>query len=373
MRIAVNARMLTQRNPGGIGTYTFETLRRITARHREHDFLFIVDRPFPGRGAYPDNVSVARAFPSVHPFLWYPWFEWAVPRILRRFGADVFLSTDGFVPLSGSVPAVAVIHDMNFHHNPEDLPYLHSRYFNHFFPRYARKARTLATVSEHSRDDIVRICAVDPGKITVTGSAAGWSFQPLTEMERAKIRRELTGGVPYFLTVGALHPRKNLVRLIEAFGRFRDENPCEAKLVLAGPRMFKTRNIFQARKRTRFEKDVLFLGAVPDDRLPGIYGAARAFFFVSYFEGFGIPALEAMSAGVPVVAADRTALPEVCGDAAFYVDPFSVDAIAGAMKILFYDEVLRMDLVEKGTRRKDRFSWDRTADLLWQAVKRTLP
>ena len=373
MRIAVNARMLTQRKPGGIVRYSYETLRRITDRHREHEFLFIVDRPFPRKSAFPDNVAVTRIFPSFHPVLWYPWFEWAVPRILRKFGADLFLSTDGFVSLSTAVPEVVVIHDLSFRHNPRDLPLPYRRYFNYYFPRYARKAKAIATISEYSKSDIVACYGAPPGKITVTYSGGSEGFRPLPEQATAEVRRELTGGAPYFLSVATLHPRKNLIRLIEAFEKFRKESPSEVKLVLAGPRLFNARDTFRALDRMSYRKDVIFLGAVPEEKLAGIYSGALALMFVSCFEGFGIPVLEAMGCDVAVVASNRTALPEVCGDAAYLVDPFSVEAIAEAMKAVCFDETLRRSLVEKGRERKTLFSWDRTAGLLWEAVERALP
>ncbi|MCX5848855.1 MAG: glycosyltransferase family 1 protein [Deltaproteobacteria bacterium] len=373
MKIAVNARMLTQRNPSGIGRYAQETLKRITDRHREHEFLFIVDRPFPGRSAYPENVAVARTFPSFHPLLWYPWFEFAVPLMLKKFGADLFLSVDGFCCLSTTVPTIAVIHDLNFHHYPEDMPVLISRYYNHFFPQFAKKAKVIATVSEYSKRDIVTSYGEPPGKITVTYNGVGKAFRPLLEEERKNVREELTGGAPYFLSVGAIHPRKNLARLLEAFEKFKKETTARTKLVLLGPRLFKTGEVFQTWQRISHKSDVLFPGIVSEERLARIYGGAHAFFFVSYFEGFGIPAIEAMSCDVPVVAADRTSLPEVCGDAALLVDPFSVNAITEAMKAVCFDETLRKNIVEIGRAQSKLFGWERTADLLWEAVERSLP
>lgn len=373
MKIAINARMLTQRKPGGIARYAQETLKRITDRHREHDFLFIVDRPFPKRNAYPENITVVRTFPSFHWLLWYPWFEWAVPRILKNFKADLFLSPDGYCCLSTTVPTVAVIHDLNFHHNPGDMPALISRYYNHFFPRFAKKAKTIATVSEYSKSDIVNLYGEQSGKIKVTYCGAGEDFCPLPEDEIRKVREEITGGAPYFLSVGALHPRKNLARLIEAFEKFKRETADRTKLVLVGPLLFKTGDVFKTWQRISHKKDVIFPGTVSDAQLKRIYGGARAFVFVSYFEGFGMPALESMGCEVPVVAADRTSLPEVCGDAALLVDPFSVDAIAEAMKSICFDESLRKNLVEKGRARKKNFNWDKTAELLWEAVERSLP
>jgi glycosyltransferase involved in cell wall biosynthesis len=372
MRIAVNARMLSQWTPGGIVTYSYETLRRITDQHPEHTFIFIVDRPFPGKCHFPDNVAEVRTFPSFHPILWYPWFEVAVPKILKKHKADLFLSTDGFTSLYTNVPAVVVMHDLNFCYYPKDLPVLHSRYFNYFFPKYSEKAKVLATVSEHSKKDLVNLYHQQSQKITVTYCGCSEGFRPLQEIEKEKVRQGLTGGAQYFLYIGSFHPRKNLVRLIEAFEKFREDIPSKTKLVLAGHTMFKTADISQTLNRMKHKKDILFTGIVSQEKLAKIYGGALALVFVSSFEGFGIPILEAMNCDLPVIASDRTAMPEVCGDAAYLVDPFSVDAIAGAMKAIFLDETLRSTLVERGRKRKGHFSWDRTADLLWECMERAM-
>lgn len=373
MKIAVNARMLTSWKPGGIGHYAHETLKRITGLHSEHEFLFVVDRPFSGKSDYPANVSFAMTFPSFHPLLWYPWFEIALPRMIKKFGADLLLSPDGFACLSTNVPTVVVIHDLNFHHHPQDMPFLISRYYNHYFPRYAKKAKTIATVSEYSKRDIVNLYGEPPQKIKVTYCGVGDGFYPLPEDDIKKTREGLTGGAAYFLSVGALHPRKNLARLIEAFEIFKRHTGAPTKLVLAGPKFFKTELIFKTLQKISHRNDVLFLGIVSEERLRRIYAGALAFMFVSYFEGFGIPALESMNCAVPVIAADTTSLPEVCGNAALLVNPFSVEAIAEAMKSIYFDESLRRNLVEKGMKQKNHFSWDKTASLLWEAMERSMP
>lgn len=365
--------MLTQKNPGGIVNYAHETLKRITDRHREHQFLFIIDRPLAEDAGYPANVSFARLFPSIHPFLWYLWFEIALPGVMKKFGADLLLSPDGFASLSTDVSTVTVIHDLNFYYHPQDMPFLINRYYNHFFPKYAKKAKMIATVSEYSKCDIVNLFDVPPEKVIVTYCGKGDAFSPLPEEDKKTVREEISEGAPYFLSVGALHPRKNLTRLIEAFEKFKTETGAPAKLVLAGPELFKTELIFRTRQKISHKNDVILLGVVSENQLRRIYGGAHAFMLVSYFEGFGIPALESMGCGVPVVAADRTSLPEVCADAALFVDPFSVEDIAGAMKSICFDQPLRENLIERGIVRKNLFNWDRTANFLWEAVERSLP
>jgi len=372
MKIAVNARMLSQRRPGGIPEFSYQTLRRLTRDHAEHDFLFIVDRPFPGGHDFPANVSVVRTIPSFHPLLWHPWFEVAVPAILRGYKPDLFLSTDGFTTLSSKVPAALVVHDLCFHHRPEDLPLPHRAYLNRFFPRFVRKARALATVSEYSKQDLVRTYGLAPDAVTVVHGAADDRFRPLSATEKNAAIRDLTGGTPYFLYVGLMHPRKNLVRLLLAYDRFRRSRADAVKLVLAGPGLFKTGEMYRTWRRMAFQDDVVFLGVVPRERLVRVYGAAAAFLYVSSFEGFGLPVLEAMSCGVPVIASDGTSLPEICGDAALMVDPGSVESISRAMGTLASDPGLERALSQRGLDRRTRFSWDETARRLWRSIEKAL-
>lgn len=370
MKIAVNARMLSQRKPGGITTYSLEILRRITAMHPEHSFLFIQDRPYSQKHLFPNNVSWVKLFPSIHPLIIYPWFEWFVPLVLRRFDADVFLSTDGFTSLSTSVPSVIVIHDLGFHHHPLDLPVFHRYYYNTLFPRYAKKATVIATVSEFSKRDIVATYAQPPEKIWVTYNAVGEEFHPLSESEKTRAEQDFAGGHPYLLHVGLIHPRKNIVRIMEAYDQFRRQTSSDVKLVFAGPKLFKTGKIFQTWNRLLHKDDVIFTGTVSQEILVQLYGGARALIYASRFEGFGIPVLEAMACGTPVICSNKTSLPEICGEAAFMVDPLSVNDIVQAMHAVVFDDGLWQSLVTKGAKRKADFSWKKTARILWQAVER---
>ena len=370
MRIAVNTRLLIPGRAGGIERFTSETLKRITVQHPEHSFIFIFDRPYANEFIFSNNVTPVVSIPFHHPVLWYLWGEYAVPRILKKYKADIFFSPDGFLSLSARIPSVAVIHDLSFHFHPDDLPKLYSRYYNHFFPRYANKAVAIATVSNYSKNDLVRVYSQQPNKIDVVYNGVGDEFQPLNEAEKESVRGKLTGGRPYFLYVGSLHPRKNIVRLLQAFDRFKAATGSPTTLVLAGPKLFKTGKIFSVYAQMKHNADVVFTGTVSDRQLARIYGAARALTYLPYYEGFGLPIVEAMACDIPVIAADRTAIPEVCGEAALLVDPFSTDAIAGAMQAVDGDPVLRSKLIEKGRVRRLRFSWDKTADLLWNCIER---
>lgn len=373
MVIAVNTRLLLTGKLEGIGWFTYETMKRMTRNHPEHTFIFIFDRPYAAEFIFADNVvPVVVTPPTRHPFLWYFWFEYRLPRILKKYKADVFLSPDGYLSKKTNVPQLGVIHDINFVHRPEDLPWLKARYYNHFFPKFARIAKRLATVSFYSKEDISRSFKVDYDKIDVVYDGINESFTPISAEQIEDVRKKYCKGNPYFLFVGALHPRKNIAGLLRAFDAFKTVHQNGTKLVIVGGEMHKTGDIFETFENMRFKRDVVFTGRVATNDLRLIFGAALALTFVPFFEGFGIPIVEAMSAGVPVICSNTTSIPEVGGDAVLYADPLKTEQITDAMLKIHNDATLRKSLIEKGFTQKNKFSWDETARLLWMSVEKTL-
>jgi glycosyltransferase involved in cell wall biosynthesis len=370
MIIAVNTRLLIQGKLEGIGWFTRETLSRITRDHREHQFLFIFDRPFADEFIFSENViPIVLSPPTRHPFLWYIWFELQIPRILKKYKADLFFSPDGYLSLNTQINQLSVIHDINFAHRPKDLPWLKAKYYNHFFPRFARKAKRIVTVSFFSKEDINRTYKIDNDKIDVVYNGVNTMYTPTSENEKQEIRNKYADGSNYFLFVGSLHPRKNICGLLRAFDAFRTSVDSDTKLLIVGESMFKTSDIELTYEGMRHKDDVVFTGRLPTEELHQILGAALALTFVPFFEGFGIPVIEAMSAGVPVICSNTTSLPEVGGHAVLYVDPFAMSQIKDAMIRIYNDQELRESLIEKGFIQKEKFSWDRTAELLWGSIQ----
>ena len=373
MIIAVNTRLLIEGKLEGIGWFTLETLKRITNNHPEHQFIFIFDRPYNENYIFSENITpVVVGPPTRHPFLWYVWFEYQIPRILKKYNADVFLSPDGYLSLSTKVPQLAVIHDINFVHRPEDLPWLKAKYYNHFFRKFAKIAHRIATVSYYSKEDITRSFKVDYDKIDVVYDGINQVFTPTTTENQKKTREKYTSGHHYFLFVGDLHPRKNITGLLKAFDAFKSLDKKAIKLVIVGGQMHKTGEMYETYKNMRYKNDVVFTGRVSTADLHSVLGAATALTFVPFFEGFGIPVVEAMSAGVPVICSNTTSMPEVGGNAVLYADPVKIEQITKAMLKISEDEDLRKSLVEKGFNQKKKFSWDETARLLWMSVERAL-
>jgi glycosyltransferase involved in cell wall biosynthesis len=295
-----------------------------------------------------------------------------VPRILKKYKVDLFFSPDGYLSLSTTVCQLAAIHDINFVHRPQDLPWLKAKYYNYFFPRFARKAARIVTVSRFSKSDIHQTYKIANEKIDVVYNGVNTNYQPIPGTEKLRVKRKYTDGADYFLYIGSLHPRKNIVGLLKAFDAFRTEVKSDMKLVIVGGNMFKTGDIQSTFDKMTFKNEVIFTGRLSNEALHQILGASLALTFVPFFEGFGIPVIEAMSAGVPVICSNTTSLPEVGGDAALFVDPFSTTEIVQAMISVFQDSKLRETMIERGFSQKEKFSWDQTASLLWKSIETCL-
>jgi glycosyltransferase involved in cell wall biosynthesis len=373
MKIAVNTRLLLKGKLEGIGWFASETLRRITRSHPEHQFLFLFDRPFSEEFVFSGNVTPVVVSPQTrHPLLWYKWFEYSVPPVLKKMKADFFLSPDGYLSLAARIPSLPVIHDISFMHYPEFNPWLTGSYYRHFFPKFALKASRIATVSEYSKKDIEGTYNIPGEKIDVVYNGANLIFNPVSLEDKILTRRELTGGHDYFLYVGSFHERKNISGLLEAYDSFRKKTGKAIKLVLAGEKMYSYNLMARTLAKMDFREDVIFTGYLEPPALLRLYGAATAMIYIPWFEGFGIPVLEAMYCDVPVIVSNRTALPEIAGGAAHLVDPSNMDSVVEGMIRVTSDESYRKKLIAGGWLVREKYSWDLTARLLWESIERSV-
>lgn len=373
MNIAVNTRLLIKDKLEGIGWFTFETFKRICKNHPEHTFYFIFDRPYHKDFIFEDNIiPIVIGPPTRHPILYYIWFEFRIPKILKKIKADVFISPDGYLSLKTNVKSLAVIHDINFMHHPKDFPTLLKFYYRFFFPRFARKAKHIATVSSFSKNDISNSFKINPDKINVTYNGSKSIYKPISEDDILKTKRQYTQGNDFFIFVGALSPRKNVSNLLLAFDDFKIRTKNKYKLVIVGEKMFKTKDLNKTYENIKHKSDVIFVGRKSPEELKFLYGSSTALVFVPYFEGFGIPIIEAMNCNTAVITSNLTSMPEVAGDAAILVDPFSVESISNAMEKISNNEPLRKELVEKGKLQKQRFSWNETAEKLWLSIEKVI-
>ena len=295
-------------------------------------------------------------------------------RELRRHPVDV-LHVQYTAPPFAPCPVVTTIHDLAFEHLPETFNRRSWMQLRLTVRQTARRAAHIITVSEYSRADIGRTYGIAPQRITVTPEAAPPNLLPVTsETELRRIRGSYGIQENYILSLCSIQPRKNLVRLIEAYSSLRGLRP-EVKLpqlVLAGKRGWLDGETFRAAERNALGNDLLFTGYVPEPDLAGLYSGAVCFVYPSYFEGFGLPVVEAMQCGVPVIAGNRTSLPEVVGEAGLLFDPFDTQALIKALKHVLDDSEFRASLRIKGLEKAKQFNWQTTAQLTLGVYERVV-
>jgi glycosyltransferase involved in cell wall biosynthesis len=291
---------------------------------------------------------------------------------LRRRPVDV-LHVQYTAPPLAPCPVVATIHDLSFEHLPETFKRRSRAQLRLTVRRTARAAAQVLAPSEFSCRDIIETYGVDPGRIAVTPLAAPTHFCPLNDETRLKEIRDSYGiERDYILSVCAIQPRKNLARLIEAYSLLRRARPDSKlpQLVLAGKRGWLDNEIFRAADQSALGRDLRFTGYVAEPDLPALYSGAICFAYPSFFEGFGLPVLEAMQCGAPVIAGNRTSLPEVVGSAGLLIDPFDTKALSDALRRVIDDSQLRSTLRAKGLERAKVFNWKTTARLTLLAYER---
>lgn len=358
IRVGVNARVLGKSEVEGVIRYTRRLLDALAAREADRPpgeegfryLLFGVD-DVPGFLRGYDSVGCAGEPAPAHSGLrGHLWEQATLPRAVSRADVDVLHTPAGNPPLLSGVPQVTTIHDISPVTHPEWFSRGYAALYRTLTPLTVRRSDRLITVSRFSRDELVREYPHAEGK---TVSVHNGQVPPDTPEDDAVPELE---GRAFILSVGSDNPRKNLDGLLAAYRRYRERVAAPASLVLVGP----TRDIF-AGERVEAGDGVEALGFVPEERLDWLYRNADAFVFPSLYEGFGLPIVEAMSAGTPVVTADRGAMAEVAGGAACRVDPTDPEALAGGIERVLDDPEYRRELVADGRSRAATFTWERTA------------
>lgn len=290
---------------------------------------------------------------------------------LRRRPVDV-LHVQYTAPPFCPAPVVATIHDLAFEHLPETFTRRGSLQLKLTVRRTARQAARIATVSEYSRQDLLRTYKLAPEKVAVTynGIESHFTPQPTSPNEVDEVRQRFGIKREFLLAVGSLQPRKNLIRLIRAYAKLRGENSAFApQLVIVGRKLWLADEIFAEVRRQRWADDVILTGYATDEDLPKLYRAATAFAYPSLFEGFGLPPVEAMACGTPVITSNNSSLPEVVGAAALLIDACDERALSDALLRIVNDQPLRARLREQGIEQAQKFTWREAAEKTLQLYR----
>ncbi len=368
--VAINAHLLSGRagyRSAGVHQYIYHLLRYLGQADDGLRYTVLL-----GEGILPTDVtlsSLRSRWPTRRAASRVMWEQLAQPWALRRIGADLVHGPVFVGPLFAPCPAVITVHDLSFIRFPAMFRPANRLYLTMLTRLSVRRARRVIAVSEHTATETTRLLGVPPEHIDVVYHGVDPTYRPLPTDAVATFRRRR--GLPdrFVLFVGTLEPRKNLVRLVEAFARVREG---DAMLALVGGKGWLYDELFARVEALGLGERVLFPGYVRSDELPLWYNAATILAYPSVYEGFGLPVLEAQSCGTPVLTSNASSLPEAAGDAALMVDPYDVQALAVGLNRLMEDESLRHELGERGLDHAREFSWPSAARETARVYRRAL-
>ena len=370
MRVYVDVSAAVHRR-AGLGRYAESLVRALHREHAESLGLFFNREagiePLTGLASLPTH-SVALGYKVwrmavLMSQLFLVYFDRLLP------DATLFHATEHLLPWFRALPTVLTVHDLIFRHLPQHHKPLNRWYLNFALPLYCRRATHIIAVSQATKRDLIAAYHLPPEKITVIHEAADPRFAPSSPEKVASVRKRHSLPERFMLYVGTIEPRKNLTRLLRVWARLYQAGEVPP-LVIAGKRGWLSDDFFQALEACPARQAVRLTGYVADEDLPALYTAAEFFVFPSVYEGFGLPPLEAMACGTPVVCSNVSSLPEVVGKAALTCDPYDEAALAEALRLLHRDRELRAHLREKGLARAARFSWQRAARETWDVYQR---
>jgi glycosyltransferase involved in cell wall biosynthesis len=346
----------------GFGRLTYETTKKLVENNPNDTFYLLFDRPHNDQFNFGPNVRPVVLFPPArHPILWYIWFEWSIYFALKKIKPDVFFSPDGYTCIGTSVKTLLMTHDISFIHYPKQIPFLVRKYYEYYTPRFLKRANRLITLTDYSLKDISSYYHIPQEKFALTTVAAHGLFRPVDAQTKQNTLNKYSQGHEYFLYVGAIHPRKNIHRLIAGFDSFKKASKSSFKLLIAGRFLFKTKEVLKAYDNSAYKKDIHFVGYLDQD-LYAVTASAYALTYVSIYEGFGMPIVEAMNCHIPCITSNISSMPEVAGSTGILVNPLSIQEIADAMSKMVYDENLYASLQANCRKRKSQFSWEKTAE-----------
>jgi glycosyltransferase involved in cell wall biosynthesis len=356
VRIAIDARKL---HDFGIGTYVRNLVHELARQPHDDEYALVCRRT--------DAEFVRELGPRFHPIVddsrnYSIREQISVPLALRRQRIDLFHAPHYVVSPLTRCPYVVTIHDCIHLRFPQYLPHRRAHLYARTMMRMAaRGARRVLTVSEASKQDILTFLGVPASKVEVVYNALDERLSvPPTETEIQLVRERYLLTSPFILYTGNIKPHKNIDRLIEAYSLLRKRGLEDVKLLIIGEEVSKFPSLRRLVHRYQLHAHVRFFGHVPDATLAALYRLAAVFVFPSLYEGFGLPPLEAMAAGAPVVTSNVSSLPEVVGDAALLIDPHDAGALANAISRVLTDGNLRADLIRRGHARVKAFSWERS-------------
>lgn len=379
MRIGIEAQRIGRPKKHGMDIVAIETLRSLQKLDSQNEYVVFV-KPDQDSHLIPStsNMEIVVDGPGPYPV----WEQVYLPKAAKKYGVDLLHCTGNTAPLSCPVPLVLTLHDIIYleklHFNQGTL---YQRFGNLYrrlvVPRILPQCKAILTVSNFERDRITQFLGLPQGRIETLYNGVGAHFQPVTNPEaQAAIRKKYHLPERYIFFLGNTDPKKNVIGVLKALSLYFQQHPSDLKLVMPDYNREHLKALLQEVGDSSLEGRIQLVGYIPNQELPGIYSLAECSLYPSLRESFGIPILEAMGSGTPVITSTTSSMPEVAGDAALLVDPHQPEAIAAALARLMQDHTLRASLVAQGLERAKAFSWDQTARqllTLYDRVYASLP
>lgn len=375
MRIGLNAHLLSFESTyrqAGVSKYIEALVRHLPSVAPDDDLIVFTgpEKPPASTGFHPGITWHHSILPTASPNVRIAWEQTVATLGIPRSGVDLLHAPVNVISMGVRVPQVVTVHDLAFHHYPEQYPGMKQRYLRTMTRASVRRATLVIAVSEATRQDIIRIHDVDPERVVVVPNGVDDFMRPLPETEVAAFREQQNLPEHFFLFLGTLQPRKNVEGLVRAFASV--SMGVDWPLVIAGAKGWQYEQIFRLVEELGLTSRVRFAGHVPGEHLPLWYNAATMLVYPSRYEGFGLPLLEAMACGTAVIGSTASSLPEVVGDAGLLVDPDDIPGLAESMLRLASDSELRQQLEQRGLERSTSFTWQETARLTAGVYHRAL-
>ncbi|MFB0564477.1 MAG: glycosyltransferase family 4 protein [Candidatus Aminicenantaceae bacterium] len=349
--------------PGGARTVAINTIKSLSSLSKNDNFVVFLNKRYKELELENVEQKVLSSPSEKLQSLWdhVIFMHFILPFYMKKEDIEIAHYTNNFVPFFRPCKTVVTIHDMTPFVLPDDYSYLHRKWLRYFFRRATQFADVIITDSDNSRKDIINVFNISREKIHVIPFGISDEFFKMESDTLKKKISKYSVKDRFILNVGTLHPRKNIERICFAFKKLKEDKKIPHQLIIVGRRGWSYKQFFNLPKKLELTDEIKFLGNVPQEDLPVLYNLAEVFVYPSLYEGFGLPVLEAMACGVPIVTSNTSSIPEVAGDGAIKVNPYDVDEIAKAIYDLMSDKKLRHEMIGRGLERARKFSWERAA------------
>jgi glycosyltransferase involved in cell wall biosynthesis len=369
MTIAVNANFLNADYPCNNGDLIFEIFSRLAKKYPQHHFLYFCDSNFDKKYITSKNITPVATWPQIKNTLVLQYrLNYKIPSLLKKHKADIFISAGGYCSLRTKLPQCVIVNDLSFLQLPLFFPKRWLSFYKRNTAKFLTKAKVIVTTSDFLKKEIIAKYKITADKIDVAYTAASNNFKPSTWQQKDAVKEKYTEGLEYFLYAGPVNTGNNLITLLKAFSFFKKRQKSNMQLLLASTTAATDKALIKSLASYKYRAEVKLLDNLSEESMVQITGAAYTMIYPSLYDGCGKSLLQALQSDIPVITGNNTAMPEICGDAALYINPNDFNDIAEKMMLLFKDEDLRNQLIIKGRQQAAIYNWDTTGDKVWEII-----